>query len=127
MAVNLYGLPVGSVKTMLISDRGVKVELSIVSDYLAHVPKGSHARLLREGYIGAANIQIVPSADPPRGAGPIVAGESIEFIPNRGVAGYARRRTLCESRRCMSSNADSGELSWLPQHNGDAIHRLYHR
>lgn len=86
MAVKLFGLPVGSVKTMLISDRGVKVELSIVSDYLAHVPKGSRARLLREGYIGAANIQIVPSSDPPREAGSIIAGEVIEFLPNRGVA-----------------------------------------
>jgi ABC-type transporter Mla subunit MlaD len=85
MAVKLFGLPVGSVKAMLISDRGVKVELSIVSDYLAHVPKGSRARLLREGYIGAANIQIVPSADPPREAGSVVAGEVIEFVPNRGV------------------------------------------
>lgn len=86
MAVKLFGLPVGSVKTMLFSDRGVKVELSIVSDYLAHVPKGSRARLLREGYIGAANIQIVPSPDPPREAGAVVAGEVIEFLPNRGVA-----------------------------------------
>jgi ABC-type transporter Mla subunit MlaD len=86
MAVNLFGLPVGSVKTMLISDRGVKVELSIVSDYLAHVPKGSHARLLREGYIGAVNIQIVPNSNPPRGAGPIAAGDVIEFLPSRGVA-----------------------------------------
>src|ERR1039457_4175147 len=75
MAVKLFGLPVGSVKTMLISDRGVKVELSIASDYLAQVPKGSRARLLREGYIGAANIQIVPNPDAPRGAASIVAGE----------------------------------------------------
>ncbi len=86
MAVNLYGLPVGSVKSMLISERGVKVELSIVSDYLAQVPKGSRARLLREGYIGAGNIQIVPSTDPLRGTGSVVAGEMIEFVPNRGVA-----------------------------------------
>ena len=86
MAVKLFGLPVGSVKTMLISDRGVMVELSIDSDYLAHVPKGSRARLLREGYIGAANIQIVPRADPNRATEPIVAGEVIEFLPNRGVA-----------------------------------------
>jgi ABC-type transporter Mla subunit MlaD len=86
MAVNLFGLPVGSVKSMQISGRGVKVELSIASDYLAHVPKGSHARLLREGYIGAANIQIVPSADAPPGAGPVVAEDVIEFVPNRGVA-----------------------------------------
>jgi len=85
MAVKLFGLPVGSVKTMLISDRGVKVELSIDSDYLAHVPKGSRVRLLREGYIGAANMQIVPSSDPLHGVGPIVAGEVIEFVPNRGV------------------------------------------
>ncbi len=86
MAVNLFGLPVGKVKALLISDRGVKVELSIVSDYLARVPKGSHARLLREGYIGAANIQIVPSSDSPRGGEPVVAGDVIEFLPNRGVA-----------------------------------------
>lgn len=86
MAVKLFGLPVGSVKAMLISDRGVKVELSIASGFLAHVPKGSRARLLREGYVGAANIQIVPSTDPPRGAGPVVAGEVIEFLPNRGMA-----------------------------------------
>lgn len=86
MAVKLFGLPVGSVKTMLISDRGVKVELSIVSDYLTHVPKGSQARLLREGYIGAANIQIVPGSDSRRGTGSIVAGDVIEFLPNRGVA-----------------------------------------
>ena len=86
MTVKLFGLPVGNVKTMLISDRGVKVELSIVSDYLAHVPKGSRARLLREGYVGAANIQIVPSADPNRAAEPIAAGGVIEFVPNRGVA-----------------------------------------
>ncbi len=86
MAVNLFGLPVGSVKSMLISGRGVKVELSIVSDYLAQVPKGSHARLLREGYIGAGNIQIVPSADSSHGTEPVVAGEVIEFVPNRGVA-----------------------------------------
>ena len=85
ITVKLFGLPVGRVKTMLISDRGVKVELSIVSDYLAHVPKGSRARLLREGYVGAANIQILPGADSPRGAGPIVAGEVIEFLPTRGV------------------------------------------
>ena len=86
MAVKLFGLPVGSVKTMLISDRGVKVELSIASDFLAHVPKGSRARLLREGYVGAANIQIVPITDSPRGAGPVAAGEVIEFLPNRGMA-----------------------------------------
>lgn len=85
MAVKLFGLPVGSVKSMLISERGVKVELSIVSDYLAHVPKGSHARLLREGYIGAASIQIVPGSDALPGAKPVVAGDVIEFLPNRGV------------------------------------------
>ncbi len=85
MAVKLFGLPVGNVKTMLITDRGVKVELSIVSDYLANVPKGSQARLLREGYIGAASIQIVPGSDALLGAEPVVAGDVIEFLPNRGV------------------------------------------
>lgn len=86
MVVKLFGLPVGSVKTMLMSERGVKVELSIVSDYLPHIPQGSRARLLREGYIGAANIEIVPGADRDVASGPVLAGEVIEFLPNRGVA-----------------------------------------
>jgi phospholipid/cholesterol/gamma-HCH transport system substrate-binding protein len=86
MVVKLFGLPVGSVKTMTITDLGVKVEISIVSGYLEHVPKGSRVRLLREGYIGPANLQIIPGAESNGMVGAVVAGEVIEFLPNRGVA-----------------------------------------
>lgn len=86
MAVKLFGLPVGSVSDMDISDRGVKVDLSIISDYAPRLPKGSRARLVREGYIGAANIQLVPSADQGHSVRPVADGDEIEFVPARGVA-----------------------------------------
>lgn len=86
MAVRLFGLPVGSVRDLEIADRGVKVELSIISDYVQRVPKSSIARLTREGYIGAANIQIVPGADPSVSSEPVREGDVIGFVPNRGVA-----------------------------------------
>ncbi|MDO8630527.1 MAG: hypothetical protein Q7R41_08535, partial [Phycisphaerales bacterium] len=72
-----------------------------------HVPKGSRARLLREGYIGAANIQIVPSADPNRAAGPVIAGEVIEFLPNRGVA-----ELIDEFKIQVTPTAAATSLSW---------------
>jgi ABC-type transporter Mla subunit MlaD len=86
MAVKLFGLPVGSVSDMDISDRGVKVDLSIISDYAPRIPKGSRARLIREGYIGAANIQLVPGAEQGHPVQPVADGDEIEFVPARGVA-----------------------------------------
>jgi phospholipid/cholesterol/gamma-HCH transport system substrate-binding protein len=85
-SVRLFGLPVGSVSDLDISDRGVKVELSIISDYTPRVPKSSRARLLREGYIGAATIQIVPGGEPGHALQPVVEGDEIEYVPARGVA-----------------------------------------
>lgn len=86
MAVRLFGLPVGSVSDLQIADRGVRVELSIVSEYVGRVPKNSTARLTREGYIGAGNIQIVPGGDPAGASEPVREGDVIGFVPNRGVA-----------------------------------------
>jgi phospholipid/cholesterol/gamma-HCH transport system substrate-binding protein len=86
MSVRLFGLPVGSVRGLEIADRGVKVELSIISDYAPRVPKSSKARLTREGYIGAGNIQIVPGDDAAGSAAPVREGDVIGFVPNRGVA-----------------------------------------
>ena len=86
MAVRLFGLPVGTVSELDISDRGVKVQLSIISDYTPRVPKTSRARLLREGYIGAANIQLVPGGEPGQPLEPVVDGDEIEYVPARGVA-----------------------------------------
>jgi phospholipid/cholesterol/gamma-HCH transport system substrate-binding protein len=85
-AVRLFGLPVGAVSSMDISDRGVKVELSIISDYTPRVPKSSRARLLREGYVGAATIQLVPGGEPGLAQQPVVDGDEIEYVPARGVA-----------------------------------------
>jgi ABC-type transporter Mla subunit MlaD len=86
MAVKLFGLPVGSVSNMDISDRGVRVDLAIISDYAPRIPKGSRARLLREGYIGAANIQLVPNMEPGRALQPVAEGDELEFAPAKGVA-----------------------------------------
>jgi ABC-type transporter Mla subunit MlaD len=85
-AVRLFGLPVGAVSNMDISDRGVRVELSIISDYTPRVPKSSRARLLREGYVGAATIQLVPGGEPGLAQQPVVDGDEIEYVPTRGVA-----------------------------------------
>jgi phospholipid/cholesterol/gamma-HCH transport system substrate-binding protein len=86
MAVRLFGLPVGSVSDLQIAERGVRVELSIISEYVSRVPKNSTARLTREGYIGAGNIQIIPGGDPAGASGPVHEGDVIGFVPNRGVA-----------------------------------------
>ena len=86
MAVRLFGLPVGSVSDLDISDRGVKVQLAINSEYIPRLPKGSQARLVREGYVGAGSIQIVPSRDPGRAGESLAEGDEIEYIPARGVA-----------------------------------------
>lgn len=85
-SVRLFGLPVGNVSDLDISDRGVKVELSIISDYTPRLPKTSRARLVREGYVGAATIQIVPSGEPGHAMEPIAEGDEIEYLPPRGVA-----------------------------------------
>jgi len=83
MAVKLFGLPIGKVKEMDISDRGVKVELSINSDYTPRLPRGSTARMTREGYIGAASVQIVPPAS--SGGATLAEDDVIEFVPSRGL------------------------------------------
>jgi phospholipid/cholesterol/gamma-HCH transport system substrate-binding protein len=85
-SVRLYGIPVGSVSDLDISDRGVKVELSIISDYTPRLPKSSRARLVREGYVGAATIQIVPGGESGHSMQPVSDGDEIEYVPARGVA-----------------------------------------
>jgi phospholipid/cholesterol/gamma-HCH transport system substrate-binding protein len=85
MAVRLYGVPVGAVKDIEFADRGgVRVRLGIASDYIPRLPRGSQARVTREGYVGAASIQIVTAA---AGADrtPVVEGEEIRFIAQKGL------------------------------------------
>ncbi len=83
MSVRLYGVPVGAVKELELSERGaVKVQLGINSDYLPHLPRGSQARLVREGVVGAASIQLITG---PAGMNrvPVSEDEEIKYIPHR--------------------------------------------
>ena len=85
MAVRLYGVPVGSVKDVELRERGgVRVHLGINTDYIPRIPRGSQARITREGYVGAASIQVFTAA-----AGtdrtPIAEGEDIKFIAAKGM------------------------------------------
>lgn len=89
MSVRLYGVPVGTVKDIEFADSGgVRVRLGINSDYIPRLPRGSQARVAREGVVGAASIQIVTGA-----AGtdrtPIGEDEEIKFIPQKGMTEIA--------------------------------------
>ena len=44
MPVKLYGFTVGSVSSMELSDEGVDVRLSIMSEYMPRIPQGSLAK-----------------------------------------------------------------------------------
>ena len=63
MPVKLLGFHVGKVADMQIKRAEVEVELAINTEYVAMVPVGSHARLAREGLIGASFVEIVPKRD----------------------------------------------------------------
>jgi phospholipid/cholesterol/gamma-HCH transport system substrate-binding protein len=85
MSVRLYGVPVGSVQEVQLAERGgVRVRLAINNDYMPRIPRGSQARIVREGYVGVASIQIVTGT---AGADrtPIAQGEDIKFIAARGI------------------------------------------
>jgi ABC-type transporter Mla subunit MlaD len=82
--VRLFGLQVGTVKDMQISDRGVKVALAIVSEYIPRIPKGSHIKLARESYVGGASLQIIPGT----GSGatqPVEAGDEVGYVTGRTI------------------------------------------
>ena len=85
MPVKLYGFTVGSVAGMELSDEGVDVRLSIMSEYMPRIPKGSLAKHSREaGVVGAAVIDIVPGKPGPA----LAQGERIDFQPSRSIAEY---------------------------------------
>jgi ABC-type transporter Mla subunit MlaD len=112
MPVKLYGFTVGSVSRMSLSEGGVDVELSIMSDYLPHIRYGSHARLAREaGVVGASVIEIIPS----RSGAPLAADERIAFEPTRGISEIIddfRRQAVPafnEIRQVLAQMRQSGE------------------
>ena len=83
MPVKLYGFTVGSVSDMQLARDGVDVQLSIVSEHLARIPKGSRAKHAREaGVVGASVIEIIPA----KGGPPLAEGERIDFEPARGIS-----------------------------------------
>jgi len=83
MPVKLYGFTVGSVNAMELSQEGVDVRLSIMSEYMPRIPKGSQARHAREaGVVGASVIEIHPGPGPQ----PLAEGERIDFQASRGIS-----------------------------------------
>lgn len=137
MSVRLFGLPVGDVKNLEITDRGVRVELAIVSEYAPRLTRGASARLTREGYIGAANIQLMPGSDPKGSREPVSDGDVIGYVPARGVPELVEdiraqlapvvaelRRTLAELNRPdgdfrKSFASASALIQELPETNRD--------
>jgi len=111
MAVRLHGVPVGAVKNIELVDRGVRVRLGINSHYIEQLPRGSQARLTREGYVGAASIQILPGTSATDRT-PVAEGDEIRFIAQKGMADMldeVRQQmtpAFMELRRAASELAD---------------------
>ena len=112
MPVKLYGFTVGSVSDMQLADGGVDVQLSIMSDYLAHIRNGSRARLAREsGVVGASVIEILPATT----GAPLAPEERIAFEPTRGISEIIddfRRQAVPafnEIRQVLAQMRQSGE------------------
>jgi len=85
MAVRLHGVPVGAVKEIELVDRGVRVRLGINSSHIPQFPRGAQARLTREGYVGAASIQVLPGTAATDRT-PVAEGDEIRFIAQKGMA-----------------------------------------
>jgi phospholipid/cholesterol/gamma-HCH transport system substrate-binding protein len=85
MSVRLHGVPVGSVKDIALVDRGVRVRLGINSNHIPQLPRGALARLNREGYVGAASIQILPGTAATDRT-PVAEGDEIRFVAQKGMA-----------------------------------------
>jgi phospholipid/cholesterol/gamma-HCH transport system substrate-binding protein len=85
MPVRLHGVPVGSVREVILTEYGgVRVRMGINNDYLSRLPRNSQARLAREGYVGATSIQILTaSASGDRAA--VREGEEIRFLAQKGL------------------------------------------
>jgi phospholipid/cholesterol/gamma-HCH transport system substrate-binding protein len=112
MPVKLHGFTIGQVSELKLAERGVDVQLSIVTEYLRRIPQGSSARHAREaGVIGTAVIDIVPG----EGTLPLAEGALIQFEPARGISEIIddfRRQAMPafnEVKQAMSQVGRSGE------------------
>ena len=85
MPVKLFGFTIGSVSGMELSDEGVDVRLSIMSEYMPRIPQGSLAKHSREaGVVGASVIATVPGKPGPA----LTQGARIDFPQSRSIAEY---------------------------------------
>ena len=85
MPVKLHGFTVGSVSGMELAEGGVDVRLSIMSEYMPRIPKGSIAKHSREAnVVGTAVIDILPGKPGPA----LAQGDRIDFEPSRSIAEY---------------------------------------
>jgi phospholipid/cholesterol/gamma-HCH transport system substrate-binding protein len=117
MPVKLYGYTVGSVKQLGLAFEGVDVQLSIASDHLWRIPKGSQARFAREAsVVGASSIEILPARSGP----PLEQGDRIGFERSRSLSEIIdeiRRQTVPafhEMRQVLSQlNRSSEDVSVL--------------
>jgi phospholipid/cholesterol/gamma-HCH transport system substrate-binding protein len=113
MPVKLFGFTIGSVREMHLVSGGVDVQLSIMSQHMPRIPKGSRARFAREsGVIGASVIEIIPGKPI---NGELAEGEQIEFDRSRGISEIVeefRRQAapaFAELKQALSSVNSAGE------------------
>jgi phospholipid/cholesterol/gamma-HCH transport system substrate-binding protein len=113
MPVKLFGFTVGSVREMHLVPGGVDVQLTIMTEHMPRIPKGSRARFAREsGVIGASVIEIIPGRPID---GELAAGEQIEFDRSRGISEIVeefRRQAapaFAELKNALSQVNRSGE------------------
>ena len=114
MPVKFLGFTIGSVSGMRMKRGEVEVELTLVSEHAAYVPQGSRARISREGFIGAAFIEIVPRRD----------GAAASLAPNE-VLPYQRPLAPAEFAEDLKLRVDPvvagmrQTVDWLNSPEGD--------
>lgn len=114
MPVKFLGFTIGSVSGMRMKRGEVEVELTLVSEHAAYVPQGSRARISREGFIGAAFIDIVPRRE----------GAAASLAPNE-VLPYQRPLAPAELAEDLKLRVDPvvagmrQMVDWLNSPDGD--------
>lgn len=83
MAVKLSGFKIGKVKKLYLDDiTRIKVELSILKNYMKWIKNDSLAKLVKEGIMGENIIEISPGS---KSATPIVSGDTLRFERGKGL------------------------------------------
>jgi phospholipid/cholesterol/gamma-HCH transport system substrate-binding protein len=84
MAVKLSGFAIGKVERLELTDTAqVKVTLAILSDYMKWIRQDSRTRLVKEGLIGAAVIDVQPGSAQVK---PLAENQQIPFDREKGLA-----------------------------------------